>query len=129
MGRDGSIKLGKIAERAIEILMSHPSGLSMAQLREILGETHETQEHFNRRIREIRKAYELSKHSFEGASIYRLGPPKKQVDAGQVSEKLRAAVLHAAHGRCQMCGRTISEDGIKLQADHKIPQSWGDLLP
>ena len=24
-----------------------------------------------------------------------------------------------------MCGRTVSEDGIKLQADHKVPHNWG----
>ena len=24
-----------------------------------------------------------------------------------------------------MCGKTVAEDGVKLEADHKIPRSWG----
>ena len=32
-----------------------------------------------------------------------------------------------AKGRCQMCGKTVTEDGIKLQVDHKVPQDWGGL--
>lgn len=125
MSEEESIKLGHVAKRALELLQSNPAGLSMGQMREMLGETHGDQEHFNRRVREIRKLYELPKHSVDGTWIYVLGPKKPQADAGQVSEKLRAAVIHLAHGKCQMCGRTIKEDGVKLQADHKVPQSWG----
>jgi len=29
------------------------------------------------------------------------------VSGGQISQKLRAEVIHAAHARCQMCGGTI----------------------
>jgi hypothetical protein len=54
-----------------------------------------------------------------------LGTRKLLGAAAPVSEKLRAQVLHAAHGRCQMCGKNILDDKIKLQADHKIPSSWG----
>jgi len=43
----------------------------------------------------------------------------------QLMRKMRAAVLNIAHGRCQMCGRTVVDDGIKLQADHKVPKTWG----
>jgi hypothetical protein len=24
-----------------------------------------------------------------------------------------------------MCGRSVGEDGVKLQVDHKVPQAWG----
>jgi len=122
-----SVQLGHIATKALKLLQSNPEGLSMAQMRELLGEDAESQEHFNRRVREIRKYFELKRHLRNGVSIYTLGERRKAptVDSGQVTEKLRAAVMHAAHGRCQMCGKTIVEDEIKLQADHRIPQSWG----
>lgn len=113
--------------KALELLREHPDGLSMAEMREMLGETPLAQEHFNRRVREIRTLYELrrSGRNADGAEVYVLGDRKPQVDSGQVSEKLRAAIIHLAHGRCQMCGRTINDDGVKLQTDHKIPQTWG----
>lgn len=38
---------------------------------------------------------------------------------------MKAEVLHAARGRCQMCGKTVAEDEIKLVVDHKKPRAWG----
>lgn len=124
---DDTIRLGHVATKALELLKAHPEGLTMAQMREMLDATAETQEHFNRRVRDIRKVYRLDAVKRDRQTHYVLGDRREAptADAGQVSEKLRAAVLHMAHGRCQMCGLTIKEDGIKLQADHKIPQSWG----
>lgn len=121
------ITLGHIAEKALDLLRQHPEGLTMAELREMLNAGAETQEHFNRRVRDIRKLYTLEAIKRDGSTVYVLGAERAAptADAGQVSEKLRAAVMHLAHGRCQMCGQTIKDDGIKLQADHKIPQSWG----
>ncbi|MGA8764049.1 MAG: HNH endonuclease signature motif containing protein, partial [Candidatus Sulfotelmatobacter sp.] len=34
-------------------------------------------------------------------------------------------MLHAAHGRCGICGRTIEKHGISLVVDHKVPRDWG----
>jgi 5-methylcytosine-specific restriction endonuclease McrA len=118
--------LGRIAEAAIALLRQHPEGLTMQEMRERIAPD-EDQEHFNRRVREIRKLYYLDRKILDGRHIYVLGAEKEQEpsDLGAISERLRAEVIHAAHGRCQMCGKTISEDGIKLQADHKIPTSWG----
>lgn len=123
-----NLNLGHIAQKALALLREHPNGLSMAEMREMLGETTQQQEHFNRRVREIRKVFELTlvKREDDGASLYVLGNKKiAPSDSGQISEKIRAAVMHMAHGRCQMCGKTIKEDGVKLQADHKVPHSWG----
>ena len=121
------ITLGHIAESALALLKQHPEGLTMAEMREMLNATADTQEHFNRRVRDIRKLYTLEATKRDGKTVYVLGGARKAptADGGQVSEKLRASVIHKAHGRCQMCGKTIEDDGIKLQADHKIPQSWG----
>lgn len=122
-----TISLGHIAEKALALLKAHPDGLTMAEMREMLDAGAESQEHFNRRVRDIRKLYDLNTQKRDGATVYVLGDERAAPtsDGGQVSEKLRSAVMHMAHGRCQMCGLTIKDDGIKLQADHKIPQSWG----
>ena len=106
MSKKQSINLGHIARKAVFLLREHPGGLSMAEMREMLGETTLAQEHFNRRVREIRKLFVLRRtgRNADGAEVYLLGERKPQVDSGQVSERLRAAVIHFAHGRCQMCG-------------------------
>lgn len=135
MQRKHSINLGHIAMKALELLREHPDGLSMAEMREVLGETPLAQEHFNRRVREIRKLYEFRRagRNADGAEVHVLGDRKPQVDSGQVSEKLRAPVIHLAHCRYQMCCRTINDDGVKLQTHQKIlltsvgPTTMGNL--
>lgn len=123
-----ALKLGSVAAKALEFLQQHPEGLSMKALREMTGLTAEDQEHFNRRVRQIRDLYVLERRKSGGQDVYVLGPRKAEAAAGErlsISEKVRAQLLHAAHGRCQMCGATIAEDGVSLQIDHKIPVSWG----
>jgi predicted Zn-ribbon and HTH transcriptional regulator len=122
------IRLGSIAQEIVALLREHPEGLSIRQLRELTGHNTVDQEHFNRRLRDVRKLYILTRTvAADGTSIYILGGdrPDPAQDSGAISEKLRAQVLHRAHGRCQMCGRTVTDDHIKLQADHRIPQTWG----
>jgi hypothetical protein len=53
------------------------------------------------------------------------GMKRRITDEGQISQKLRAEVIHAAHGRCQMCGKTIEAHAITLVVDHKKPRDWG----
>ena len=99
----------------------------MKAMREMTGST-ENQEHFNRRVREIRVWYILDRRKIGGQDVYILGPRKEAPATGDrlsIAEKVRAQLLNAAHERCQMCGATIAEDGVKLQIDHKIPISWG----
>lgn len=43
--------------------------------------------------------------------------------ASPISKRLRFQVL--APGKCNVCGRTVAEDGVKLEVDHVLPQSWG----
>jgi HNH endonuclease len=58
--------------------------------------------------------------------LYQYAGEKLQVsDEGHINLKLRAEVIHAAHGRCQMCGSTVQRDGVKLVVDHKKPRDWG----
>ncbi|MCP3400395.1 HNH endonuclease [Bradyrhizobium sp. CCGB20] len=115
-------ELGTIHKKIVELLKEHADGLTIYELRKHLPEDIGVQQHLDKRVRELRYRYDIplvkDKYVFKGE---RTAP----VDDAGISAKLRAAVLDAAHGRCQMCGRTIADDGIKLQADHKIPRNWG----
>lgn len=47
-------------------------------------------------------------------------------DRKPISKRVRAEVLHRYHARCALCGRNATEDGVKLDIDHKIPLDWGN---
>lgn len=100
-----------------------PGGLTIQEIRAQLGNI-EGQQHLDKRVRELRYyhdvPYEGGKYVYKGERA--AGPI---ADSGNISSKLRAQVLELAHGRCQMCGRTVAEDHVKLQIDHKIPRNWG----
>jgi hypothetical protein len=114
-------KIGGLKQKILELLRGHPDGLTMRDIRESLGAEGD-QEHLNRRLRELRAHYDIPMQN--GRYVLK-GERAIPADAVGISGKLRAAVLHKAHGRCQMCGRTVAEDGVKLEADHKIPRNWG----
>jgi len=81
----------------------------------------------HQRVRELRKLYKISRRKVGDRWVYVFDGDADvvAVDDGAIGAKLRAEILHQAHGRCQMCGRTVSEDSVKLQIDHKIPRTWG----
>lgn len=119
--------LDHVALAILDLLRSHPTGLDIEEIKSKLahGGNHT---HVDRRLRSLRKYYEIPGERLKGRFVYRLGAAKAvETDTGIVSGRLRAQVLDLANGRCQMCGRTIFDDGIKLQIDHKIPQAWGGL--
>lgn len=121
-------RLVAIERKIYELLAQNPDGLDITQIRTQLG-VGEEQEHLDRRIRALRKYYHVPGKHEGGRYVYRLkGAKKGEVgDDGAVSGRLRSEIIHLAKSRCQMCGRTVEEDGIKLQVDHKIPQAWGGL--
>ncbi len=59
--------------------------------------------------------------------MYQLKGPREAGtwDYEEIPKDLRARILDIAKGRCQMCGKTIVADSIRLHIDHKIPRSWG----
>jgi len=62
----------------------------------------------------------------DGIPRYTLGPKRENpLGPDAISGRVRAEVLHAARGRCQMCGRSVEKYDLELQVDHKIPQDWG----
>jgi hypothetical protein len=106
----------------LDVLQAHPDGLTIHEIREKLPSDVGPQEELNKRVRELRYEHDIP-HK-KGKYYYR-GARAAPVDNQGIGSRLRAAVLSKAHGRCQMCGRTVERDRIKLQADHKVPRNWG----
>jgi len=115
-------KIGKLHYQIVDVLEKEPSGLTVQEIRDRLPSDIGPQQHFDKRIRELYYAYNIVQ---ENNRYYYHGKKALPLDNQGISSKLRAAVINMAHGRCQMCGRTVAEDNIKLQADHKIPHNWG----
>lgn len=121
--------VGAASKDALELLKAHPGGLDMVQIRSLLSHVG-SQEQLSRRIRDLRKYYDIDcVNDGTGRHVYyyRGVKPPRPTDSGAISGKLRALILDRAKGRCQMCGKTVADDAIKLQIDHKLPQTWGGL--
>lgn len=113
--------VGKI----VELLKLHPEGLTSGEIREKLGIPAHEQAQLDRRRREVRDWYNLESVPNGGNPRYRLGTKIIRVEKTNINGRQKAEVLHLAKGRCQMCGKSVAEDGIRLQIDHKLPQAWG----
>ena len=133
----GKSKPGKIHLRIIEVMKKSPRGISGGQIRQELekeGLDPSEQTHLDRRKRDLKKWFvikkELANLVVNGRSrrviLYKYaGRRQSVVDEGQISLKERAEVIHGAHGRCQMCGKSVEQHGITLVVDHKKPRDWG----
>lgn len=112
--------------KIIELLRNHPEGLTSGEIREKLGVAAHEQAQLDRRRRQVREWYELITIPSGSTPKYQLGAQKEVVqNTGAINGRLRAEVLRTSRGRCQMCGRSVAEDAVKLQIDHKVPQTWG----
>jgi hypothetical protein len=120
--------LNKIRTQILDLLKSHPAGLSVYELRELIPDIG-IQQHLDRRVRDLREHYKIQSRRREGGKdiiyVYQGKRTDAAVEEIGISGKLRAEVLHRAHGQCQMCGKTIIGDAVKLQIDHKTPRNWG----
>lgn len=127
----------KIHLQIVEVLKRFPHGVTGGTIRQVLereGLPPEDQTHLDRRKRDLKKWFLISKtkavQEVDGKNrtvvLYRyVGERKEIFDQGQVSQRIRAEVIHSAHGRCQMCGKTIEKHQIALVVDHKKPRDWG----
>jgi hypothetical protein len=130
-------KPGEIHLRIVEVMKKFPEGITGGQIRQELekeGLRPEAQTHLDRRKRDLKKWFLIEKTKIarevqgkkRNVAIYKyVGEKPLVLDEGQVGHKLRAEVIRAAHGRCQMCGKTIEKHGITLVVDHKKPRDWG----
>ena len=132
----GKSKPGKIHLRIIGVMKRFPGGISGGQIRQELeseGLEPGEQTHLDRRKRDLKKWFLIEKDQAtivvngknRKVTLYRYkGPRPSVVDEGPISLKERAEVIHSAHGRCQMCGKTVEKHGIVLVVDHKKPRDW-----
>jgi len=117
----GKSKPGKIHLRIIEVMKRFPGGISGGQIRHELekeGLEPGDQTHLDRRKRDLKKWFVINKDlatlvvggKNRKVTLYKYaGVRKKVVDQGQISLKERAEVIHGAHGRCQMCGKSVEK--------------------
>lgn len=130
-------KPGAIHLRIVEVMKRFPGGISGGQIRQELereGLRPEDQTHLDRRKRDLKKWFVIEKvlgaQEVRGMGrrvvLYRYVRKRKNVtDEGQIGQRLRAEVIRAAHGRCQMCGSTVQNHGVTLVVDHRKPRDWG----
>lgn len=52
-------------------------------------------------------------------------PRARNPERNKLTAKMRFDILERDHYRCQICGRTAKEDGVKLHIDHIMPISLG----
>ena len=52
-------------------------------------------------------------------------PQNEPRDSRYISTKLKSLVMIRDNSTCQMCGRNVQEDNIKIHIDHRIPYEWG----
>jgi hypothetical protein len=132
----GKSKPGAIHLRIVEVMKRFPGGISGGQIRQELekeGLDPGEQTHLDRRKRDLKKWFLIEKDEAaivvkgknRKVTLYKYaGVRRKVVDEGQISLKERAEVIHGAHGRCQMCGKSVEKHGITLVVDHKKPRDW-----
>lgn len=119
-----TMALTKLQKLILEILRRHPDGIDIASIREE-GRI-EGQQHLDKRIRELYPLYEIDRVKSGGKTKYRLiGPRNEPWDFQNISKDMRAKILARDGMRCQMCGKTVRDEHVKLHIDHRIPRSWG----
>ncbi len=130
-------KPGAIHQRIVNLMKRFPEGITGGRIREELekeGLRPEEQTHLDRRKRDLKKWFLIHTESAtqivngkkRKVTLYKYAGERTGItDEGDINIRVKAEVRHAAHGRCQMCGKTIAEDAIKLVVDHKKPRAWG----
>jgi 5-methylcytosine-specific restriction endonuclease McrA len=115
-----------VLEREIYRLLYENRGtpLTISQIRKKLEVASGTQEHLNRRLRELYREFEIERKRVGSATTYELtGRLPVSRAAGRINKDVRAYVLR--NQRCDQCGQTPAGHGVVLHVDHKIPRAWG----
>jgi hypothetical protein len=121
-----SLVTNAITREIYRVLYEHrgiPIGIH--RIRELIGADVGVQQHLDRRLRDLDPYFRIDRARAGGDTVYSLIEQLADVRRapGAISKQLRAWVLRDQ--RCTQCGRTPTEDGVRLHVDHKIPQRWG----
>lgn len=115
-----------IHNRILAVLRAHPEGISITDTRTELGLAANEHQHLDRRVRDLDDSFDIARVRVGTSTHYILkGNKAVPIVASTINKTLRSRILWRAQGRCEMCGRTIVEDGVRLNIDHKIPREWG----
>jgi len=112
--------MGGASEKMLDLLQKK---VGEVVSRELLSETAKIHD-WQRQIRTLRQDGWDIESVNEGYILHSLIKADSIKKRGAISNKLRYAVLQRDNSTCQRCGKTV-QDGIKLEADHKIPVEWG----
>lgn len=98
--------------------------LTIAQIRSEMGLESGEQGQLDRRLRSLDANFEIERSRNGSDYHYKLtGRREFALNTESISNRVRAEVLRDQ--RCVQCGKTPSEDHVRLHVDHKIPQAWG----
>ncbi len=80
-----------------------------------------------RSLRELRAdGWIIENDRSKNTYLFPYDKPQGEIrDSRYIPKDLRAQVLIRDQSTCQMCGKTVKDDHIKVQIDHIIPHSWG----
>ena len=119
-------KLPKVSLEILDILKTNPDGVDIYDIRESLSRS-EVQQHLDRRLRELDPFYIIERERKGKSTVYKYKGERdpEEWPYTDIPKDVRARLLEEAKGTCQMCGRTVSKDGIKLHVDHRTPKSLG----
>ena len=52
-------------------------------------------------------------------------PQNEPKDSRYINNKIKSMVMIRDNSTCQMCGKNVKSDGIKIHLDHIVPLEWG----
>ena len=121
-------KPGAIHLRIVEVMKRFPEGISAGQIRQALGLKPEDQTHLDRRKRDLKKWFviktvqstQVTNGKSRRVTLYKYAGKRKAVtDGGDISIRVRAEVIHAAHGRSMASG-----DRMLQHVAHAFKLCW-----
>lgn len=121
-------KLSRIHLAILQVLTERPEGATIREIRDSIEWLEPgSHQHLDRRVRELDPFYLIDRNRHGAQTVYTLRGerPDGERRYESISKTVRAKVFHKAGMRCQMCGRTVADDEVRLHIDHRIPQEWG----
>jgi hypothetical protein len=112
------------------VLRESPAPLTMQDIRAQVAQYGVQNEQMDRRVRDLRTWFRIPAMRSEGGEyVYSLGGWHPEAGArtarGRLSSAVVARVWENYGARCAWCGRTPTDDGVRLVIDHRVPLELG----